>query len=111
MLDITYFPKGYGLDYDAPVTENEDGTIAVGDFTFTLDGKSYAIAGKPFTLVKGATVYITTAGLQQCKGAVEDGDTKTPAEYPADDVKFPNNSVHWLLTKLDDTKVRVLEVD
>ena len=108
MLETVFFPKGLGMDYAAPVVENDDGTVTVAEFAFTLEGVVYEIAGGTFTLAKGDIVYITMKGLMQCKGA--DEETKTAAEYPDDSVKFPNNSVHWLLTKLDDTKVRVLEV-
>lgn len=100
MINISYFPYGLGMAYNAPITEKADKSITVDGFNFSLGGRTYAIAGGTFTLGIGDALYITSGGLKQYKNG----------EYPIADDLFPNNSAHWLITRTGEDEFIALEV-
>lgn len=100
MINKSFFPVGLGMYYDAPIKENDDKSITVGDFNFSLSGITYTVKGNTFQMEIGDTLYITTNGIKKYKSG----------EYPILDDLFPNNSAHWLVTRVDDDVFNSLEV-
>lgn len=100
MINKSFFPVGLGMYYDAPIKENDDKSITVGDFNFSLSGITYTVNGNTFQMEIGDTLYITTNGIKKYKSG----------EYPISDDLFPNNSAHWLVTRVDDDVFNSLEV-
>lgn len=105
MIQTLIFPKGQGLMLTAEVTENEDKSVTISDFILTVGEFSRSFKGGTFQLKPHEIVYATNSGLK----AFDTSEGSTNA-YPTADDRFPNGSCYWIVARLTEDLLQVLEV-